>query len=166
MASDNARASDGKDIGRTWDLMKKIGFAMLVTHDGDKLRARPMHACVERENNAIYFLADARRHKDEEIARNPGVNLSFADTDDQKYVSVVGTATVSNDRAKIKELFSTPAKAWWSSADDPNIRLLKITPDEAEFWDSPGTAISYVKMAAAAVTGTRPDLGDNRKVAL
>jgi hypothetical protein len=26
--------------------------------------------------------------------------------------------------------------------------------------------ISYVKMAAAAVTGTRPDLGDNRKVAM
>jgi general stress protein 26 len=171
MAKDNAREADRSetnrtDIDRTWELMKKIGFAMLVTHDGDKLRARPMHACLERENNAIYFLADARRHKDEEIARNPGVNLSFADAGDQKYVSVIGTAVVSNDRAKIKQLFSTPAKAWWDSADDPNIRVLKITPDEAEFWDSPGSAISYVKMAAAALTGTRPDLGDNRKVGL
>ncbi len=27
----------------------------------------------------IYFLTDARRHKDEEIARDPHVNLSFAD---------------------------------------------------------------------------------------
>jgi hypothetical protein len=26
--------------------------------------------------------------------------------------------------------------------------------------------ISYVKMAAAAVSGTRPDIGENRKVAL
>ena len=42
--------------------------------------------------------------------------------------------------------------------------MLKITPDDAEFWDSPGSVISYVKMAAAAVTGTRPDVGDNRKV--
>jgi hypothetical protein len=32
--------------------------------------------------------------------------------------------------------------------------------------DSPGSVISYVKMAAAAVTGTRPDLGENRKVAM
>ena len=40
------------------------------------------------------------------------------------------------------------------------------TGDDAEFWDSPGSVISYVKMAAATVTGTRPDLGDNRKVAL
>jgi general stress protein 26 len=161
MANDNAR-----DIDRAWELMQKIGFAMLVTRDGDKLRARPMSAYVERDKHAIFFLTDARRHKDEEIAHNPEINLSFADAGSQKYVSVTGTAVVSNDRAKIKDLFTTSAKAWWSSADDPNIRVLKITPDDAEFWDSPGSVISYVKMAAAAVTGTRPDLGDNRKVAL
>jgi general stress protein 26 len=162
MANDNT----ARDVDRAWELMKKIGFAMLVTRDGDKLRARPMGAYMERENNAIYFLTDARRHKDEEIARDPHVNLSFADPDSQKYVSLTGTATVSNDRAKIKELFSTPAKAWWNSADDQNVRVLRITPEDAEFWDSPGSVISYVKMAAAAVTGTRPDIGDNRKVAM
>ena len=159
-------SNEARDIDRAWELMKKIGFAMLVTKDGDKMRARPMSAYVERENNTIYFLTDARRHKDDEIAQNPGVNLSFADAGSQKYVSVTGTAVVANDRAKIKELFSTPAKAWWQSADDPNIRVLKISPDDAEFWDSPGSVVSYVKMAAAAVTGKRPDLGDNRKVAM
>jgi general stress protein 26 len=161
MTNDNARDQD-----RVWDLMKTIGFAMLVTRDGDKLRARPMSAFVERNENTIYFLTDARRHKDEEIARDPNVNLAFADTGGQKYVSLTGVATISNDRAKIRELFSTPAKAWWDSAEDPNIRVLKIAPDDAEFWDSPGTVVSYVKMAAAAMTGGRPDLGDNRKVAL
>ena len=161
MADDNAR-----DVDRAWELMKKIGFAMLVTRDGDKLRARPMSAYLERENNAIFFLTDVRRHKDEEIAKNPGINLSFADASDQKYVSVTGTAVVSNDRSRIRQLFSTPAKAWWNSAEDPNIRVLKITPDDAEFWDSPGTVISYVRMATAAVTGTRPEIGDNRKVAM
>ena len=161
MTNDNAR-----DVERAWELMKKIGFAMLVTRDGDRLRARPMSAYLERDSNTIYFLTDARRHKDDEIAKNPNINLSFADAGDQKYVSLTGTAVVSNDRAKIKQLFSTEAKAWWPSADDPNIRVLKITPDDAEFWDSPGTVISYVKMAAAAVSNTRPDLGDNRKVAM
>jgi general stress protein 26 len=146
--------------------MEQIGFAMLVTHDGEKLRARPMSAYLKRDENAIYFLTDARRHKDEEIARNPGINLSFANASDQKYVSVTGTAAVSNDRAKIKQLFSTAAKAWWNSADDPNIRVLKVAPDDAEFWDTPGSVISYVKMAAAAATGSRPEIGDNRKVTM
>jgi general stress protein 26 len=161
MTNDN----DG-NIERAWELMKKIGFAMLVTRDGDKLRARPMSAYLRREDNAIYFLSDARRHKDEEIARNPSVNLSFADAGSMKYVSLTGTATVSNDRARIKEMFSTPAKAWWDSADDPNIRVLKVTPDDAEFWDTPGSVIAYVKMAVAAATGTRPEIGDNRKVSM
>ena len=58
MAADTAI----KDIDRTWDLMEKIGFAMLVTRDGEQMRARPMSAFVERDHNAIYFLTDARRH--------------------------------------------------------------------------------------------------------
>jgi len=154
------------NVDRVWELMNKIGFAMLVTSDGDKLRARPMSACLKRDENAIYFLTDARHHKDDEIARDPSVNLAFADAGSQKYVSLTGTAVVGNDRAKIKELFSTPAKAWWDSADDPNIRILKITPEDAEYWDAPGSVISYAKMAAAAMTGTRPKVGDNSKVAM
>lgn len=159
-------ADDAGEVDRVWELMKKIGFAMLVTRDGDKLRARPMSAYLDRHANAVYFLTDTRHHKDEEIARHPSINLSFADSGSQKYLSLTGIAVVSNDRAKIKELFSMPAKAWWDNAEDPNIRILRFTPDDAEYWDSPGTVISYVKMAAAAATGSRPDLGENRKVSM
>ena len=63
MEQDMANDNTASDIQRVWDLMKKIGFAMLVTRDGDKLRARPMSAYLERDENAIYFLADARRRK-------------------------------------------------------------------------------------------------------
>jgi general stress protein 26 len=73
---------------------------------------------------------------------------------------------VSNDRVKIKELWGPIAKAWWSSPDDPNIRLLTVTPNDAEYWDSPGTVVSYVKMLAAAVSDTRPAMGENKKVAM
>ena len=83
-----ANDSTANDIQRVWDLMKKIGFAMLVTRDGDKLRARPMSAHLERDENTIYFLADARRHKDEEIARDPHVNLAFPDPGSQKYAAL------------------------------------------------------------------------------
>jgi general stress protein 26 len=59
MANDNT----ANDVQRVWDLMKKFGFAMLVTRDGDKLRARPMSAYLGRDENAILFLTDARRRK-------------------------------------------------------------------------------------------------------
>ena len=152
------------DVDRVWDLMERMSICMLTTHDGDHIRSRPMGAFVRREEDAVYFLTDARRHEDEEIERNPNVCLAFADG--QRFVSVTGHAAVSHDRAKIKDLWSVPAKAWWDSPDDPNIRILKVTPDDAEYWDSPGTVISYVKMAAAAVTNTRPDIGENHKVSM
>lgn len=155
------------DTTRVYDLMEKIMFCMLTTSaEGGALRARPMAAHVERMENAIYFLTDVESHKDDEIRRSPEVCLAFADSKGQKYVSISGTATVSNDREKIKELFSTPSKAWWDNADDPSIRVLKIEPQSAEYWDSPGTVVSYIKMFAAAVSNTRPDMGDNAKVDL
>ncbi len=151
-------------LDRVWKLMEKIGFCMLATRDDEDIRSRPMAAHVEREENMIYFLTDVESHKDTEIDNAPNVCLAFADASAQKYVSVSGAASVSNDRAKIKELWSTPAKAWWKSADDPSIRVLKVTPNDAQYWDSPGTIVSYVKMIAAAMTDARPEIGDSAKV--
>ncbi len=153
------------DVDRVWKLMKKIGFCMLSTHDGEDIRARPMAAHVE-PGEAVYFLTDANSHKDDEVARDPNVGLAFADTDDQKYVSLTGRAELSNDRARIRQLWSTPAKAWWDSPEDPSIRVLKVTPKDAQYWDSPGTVVSYIKMFAAAATDKRPDLGKSAKVQL
>ncbi len=67
-------------------------------------------------------------------------------------MSIFGAAEVQNGRVKIRDLWATPAKAWWDSSDDPSIPILKVTPSSAEYWDTPGTAISYIKKAAAAVT--------------
>jgi general stress protein 26 len=152
------------DVDRVWDLMEKMSICMLTTHDGEQIRSRPMGAYVKRAEDAVYFLADSRRHKDDEIMRNPNVCLAFADG--QNFVSVTGHATVSHDRSKIRDLWSVPAKAWWDSPDDPNISVLRVTPDDAEFWETPGKVVSTVKMLTAAATSTRPDLGQNRKVAM
>jgi general stress protein 26 len=85
MEQDMANDNTANDIQRG-DL--KIGFAMPVTRRGDKLRARPMSTYLERDENTIYFLADARRHEDEEIARDPHVNLAFPDPGSQKYAAL------------------------------------------------------------------------------
>ena len=58
--------NNSNDVERVWDLMEKVGFAMLVTRDGSKLRARPMSAYVRREYIAAHFLTDARRQKEDE----------------------------------------------------------------------------------------------------
>jgi general stress protein 26 len=147
-------------------MMEEVGFCMLASLDGEEIRARPMAAYVRPEEGAVWFLTDADSAKDEEVARAPNVNLAFADTSGQTYVSVTGRAEVSNDRERIRELWGTPARAWWDSPDDPAIRLLKVTPKDAQYWDSPGKLRAYIKMAAAAVSDARPAMGDSGKVEL
>ncbi len=151
-----------------WDLIKKLRVCMLVTHSnkaGD-LRARPMTALLNVDDEAIYFLTDVRKQKDDEIESDQNICLAFADSSAHQYVSLTGIATVSNDREKIAELWSAAAQLWWNSKDDPNIRVLHIMPLRAEYWDSPGSIVTKVKMVAAALTGGRPNLGENSKVEL
>jgi general stress protein 26 len=158
--------TESNGAGTAWTLIERLHICMLVTRQGEALRARPMAAYVRREKGLIYFLTDVKNHKDDEIAAAPQVCLAFADKGEQDYVSVSGTARVLNDRTLVRELWSTPAKAWWDSADDPAIRVLEVTPQAAEYWDSPGGLVSYVKMQVAAMSGERPDMGENRKVVL
>ncbi len=145
--------------GHVWELIQDIPMALLITHDGAGLDARPMSAHVQRGENCIYIMANAGEDSDREIQANPDVVLSFQKS--QTYVMVYGVAEILNDRAKIAELWSPFAKAWWDSPDDPRIRLIAITPDSAEYWETPGKLVVYAKMLAAAATGSRPDVGDH-----
>ncbi len=156
----------GTDVDRAWDLMESMRFCMLSTWNGRELRSRPMGAFVRHDEDAIYFFTDARAHKDDEIRQYPQVNVAFADPGGQKYVAVSGTAQVSADRGKIRELWSIPARFWWDSPDDPSIRLIKVTPHGAEYWDAPGNVLSSLKVTFGLLTGTHPSSGERRKVAM
>ena len=155
-----------EDIDRVWSLMQKFHICMMSTWNGSELRVRPMAANFNRDRNAILFLTDTRWHAAGEIDKYPRLALAFAGHDDQKYVAVSGRGAISNDRARIKELFSIAAKAWWDTADDPNIRLLTVTPVDAEYWDGRGKIASAISMAVAVATRSRPTVGKNRKVSM
>lgn len=150
-----------------WSLMQEIKVPMVVTHDGDnRMRARPMAAHLDQDANAIFFLTDADAAKAEEIHLNGNVCLVFSDIRKQHYVSVTGHAELSDDRAKIKQLWSSFDSAFWSDEDDPSIRLLRVTPTSAEYWDRAGAVASAVKMVTAALTGSQAELRSNERVKL
>jgi len=154
---------------RVWALIEEIQVAMVVTHDGqgDRLRARPMAAHPAREENAIYFLTDADAGKVDEVSQNENVCLAFADHQKgRKYVSVTGQANLSNDRNKIKELWSSADKVFWRDENDPAIRVLRVAPNAAEFWESGADVVNYVKIIISSLTGGEPHLHDNEKVTL
>lgn len=126
----------------------------------------PMSPIVRKDEGAIYFLADVDSEKVTDIQGQSVVQLTFSNESANDYLFVAGNAQVSNDRAKIKELWTPFAKAFWDSEDDPDIRLITVSPNHAEFWDGPGTIAATAKMLYASVTGNKPDMGDNRKTGM
>jgi len=151
---------------RIWELADKIDIGMLTTWDGQQQHSRPLSARVRRDEHAIYFLVDVGGTKNAQIERFPAVSCAWVDNGNYKYALIAGNAKLSDDRAKISKLWTSADKAWWDDKTDPTIRLLTLTPENGELWDSPGKAVALAKMAVAAVTGSAPHMGDNAKVQL
>ncbi len=154
------------DLDRVWEIMEDISVCMVTTHAGGRMRSRPMHAIPDRDENAVYFITDTRGAKDDEIAAAPDVCLAFADIGDNTYLSITGTAEMVRDPDKAEDLWSTEAQAWWPRGPrDPAVRVLRVRPDEAEYWDTRGNSITVaLRLMAARMRGREPDLGTNRKV--
>jgi len=154
------------DLDRVWEIMEDISVCMVTTHAGGQMRSRPMHAIPDRDENAVYFITDTRGAKDDEIAAAPDVCLAFADIGDNTYLSITGTAETVRDPDKAEEFWSTEAQAWWPRGPrDPAVRVLRVAPEQAEYWDTRGNSVTVaLKLMAARMSGRQPDLGTNRKV--
>jgi general stress protein 26 len=159
-------ADKATDIDHVWKLINDIPVAMVVTHEGQgqNMRARPMAIRSAREEDAIYFLTDVDMPKAEEIRRNQSVCLALSDNKNQKYVSISGHAEMIDDRDRVNKFWSVYDKAFWSDKNDPRIRVLRVTPESAEFWEGSGTIVTAVKLAAAIASGERMNLGASEKV--
>ena len=150
---------------KLWGMMKGVQIAMLTTMDGGHLRARPMAASQSQFDGTLWFFTRADSHKVEEGVGNQ-VGVSYSDSNRQDYVSLSGRAELVTDKSVIKEHWAEYVRTWFpKGVEDPNIALLKVNIDAAEYWDAPNSkmvhAYGYVK---AVVTGEPPHPGENKKV--
>lgn len=157
-----------ESIEKLKGMLEDIDFCMLTTFSGGHLRSRPMSTQEVDEKGDLWFFTSDKTHKVEEIEANNQVNVAYSQPNDNKYVSVSGTASVSKDRSKIEELWNPILKAWFPEGlDDPTLCLLKIEIEEAEYWESSNSKIvqlfGFVK---ALATGKSADGGDYGKINL
>ena len=156
------------DIKKLHDMVKDIRFAMLTTVEEDgTLRSRPMATQEFEFDGDLWFFTSADATKVNEVQHEHHVNVSYAEPKDQKYVSVSGTAQLIRDKSKIEELWNPLFKAWFPEGlNDPQLSLLKVSVDKAEYWDSPSSkVVRLLGFAKALVTGKQiGNPGDNAKI--
>jgi general stress protein 26 len=121
------------------DILQSFNTAMLTTiGDDGKPRSRPMRIAETCEDNVLWFVTSAESGKIEEVAINDKVAITMQGGG--KFLSLTGVGKVVTDQSKMDEIWSDTWKIWFPEGkNDPSIVLLKIEPQEGEYWDMSGT---------------------------
>ncbi len=147
------------DIQKMAKLIQDVKFAMLTTvsnRDGS-LHSRPMTVQKTKFDGNLWFFAGKSTELIQQIKVTPQVNVSFTNANDSSYVSACGEAEVVEDRAKAKELWDPFLLSWYPRGiDDPEICLIKVSVESADYWESPSsTLVRLADFAKAALRGDR-----------
>ena len=144
----------------------KTAFMVTRSIDGG-MDGRPM-ATVQLDEtfDTIWFPTDRNSGKVRELAADSEVCLGYTNATGSEWASVYGRGRLVEDRAKIRELWSPIWKTWFDSPDDPNLALIAVIPESAEYWDSGSSVLQMLKFAVTAVTGKSFSEGENAHVNL
>lgn len=163
-----------KKIDELYELIGDMEIALMTTRRGDgRLVTRPMATQRRIPEADLWFVTNIATDKIDELQHDANVNLGYYNQKTREWVSVSGTAAVSQDRAKIRELYADDWKMWFENEggshdggpDDPRIALILVDANAVTYMKAkhsrPGTLF---ELAKGMVTGEKPDIGRTEKL--
>jgi general stress protein 26 len=132
------------------------------------LTVRPMAVQSVDDAGNLWFLSGRSTHTNREISEDPQVQLLFSNPGSSEYLTLQGVATISADRALREEHWTPIAKTWFNGGvDDPELTVICVAPSDGYYWDTKhGKMVSFLKVAAGALTGKTIDDSIEGKVSL
>jgi general stress protein 26 len=159
--------TDTENISKVTYIINDSHIGMLTTiNEEGALVSRPLAVQDVEEDGDLWFFTGRSTSQVAHVQANPRVNVSFGKR--TEWVSVAGTAEVVTDRAKIHEMWNQTVEAWYPDGPDtPDVCLLRVDSDSAEYWTSPGgTAATVFQWVKSKVTHSRMSVGESGTVEL
>jgi general stress protein 26 len=130
---------------------------LLVTV-GDTLEARPMGCLQTTFDGTLWFLTFRHSSKLRQLDRDDRVLVAYVNLEKYEYVAVSGRARIVDDRQKLTELWTEGLRVWFPKGpNDPELAILAIDVEKADYWADPASAITYaLAYAKVRVTDRRP----------
>lgn len=158
------------ELEKFYALVDEIEIAMMTTRRPDgHLESRAMANQKRAAGADLWFVTADGTPKLTDIEQDPHINLSYYKDRTREWISVSGIATISRDRAKIRELYATDWKAWFpdegdprhGTPDDPRLVLIGVDVHAAVFLEvnKPQPVVLY-EVAKGWLTGAAPDVGE------
>jgi general stress protein 26 len=153
---------------RLWQEIEKARFGMLGLVGGPARHLQPMTAFADKAEGALWFYT--KRTNDLVLQSGSGHAALFCVVSkDQEFQACLGGTLVEDpDLDKIKEFWNPVAAAWFPDGqNDPELTLLRFTPEDAQVWISRSGPLGFAwEIAKANLTHTEPDVGDKAHLSL
>ncbi|MGC4129015.1 MAG: pyridoxamine 5'-phosphate oxidase family protein [Bergeyella sp.] len=150
-------------IEKIKEMVDKIDISMMCsfTSGSDYPHAVPMSRQEVDEEGNIWFLFSSESETHQNLQKNNKVSLQYAHVGDYNFLSIDGTAEISQDQERIDKYWNKMIEAWFEKGkEDPRIRVLKVTPVDAHYWDNKSNKfVTLMKIVASAVSGQQMDIG-------
>ena len=161
-------------LSELYEMIEDIKTAMFTTRRSDGLLvSRPMATQKRAAGADLWFAADKRTEKVDEIRNDPNVNLSYLHPRKKEWISVSGSAKIVTNRAKIQELWEPDWRAWFGdeggpkdgTPEDPRIVLIGVNIQLAVYLEvNKPTPVILFELVKGMITGKPPDLPEPKAI--
>ncbi len=140
------------------ELISGIDYAMFTTREDDgTLHSRPLKTEAMQSDGTLLFFTQASSPKAKELEKVPQVSLTYMGDNACICVAVAGHAMLLRDEQKMKELWKPLYKVWFPKGlEDPDLVLLQVAIDRAEYWETPSNPVTRLVGAAKALATGEP----------
>ena len=145
------------------DLVKDQKIAVVATKcDDHGIVSRPMYTVDKDFDGTLWFFTTEDSTIVKQVEFNKLINVMYFDND---FVSFSGTGEVIVDTQKNRELWNPAIEEFLQAKPESNkVRLIKVTPDYAEYWDNKNKLAQAFNMIKSKITDEKPDVGDHEKI--
>ena len=157
-----------------YEKVEDLEIAMMTTIRPDgHLESRAMATQKRAAGADLWFVSARATAKVRDLERDPHLNLAYYKDRTREWISVSGLATLTEDRAKIRDLYEPDWKIWFrdegderhGTADDPRLVLIGVQVHSAVFLevDKPQPVVLF-ELVKGFVSGDTPELGETHRV--
>lgn len=144
-----------------WKRLKGINAGMLGA--GDDGHVVPMSHYPDPDMGALWFITAKGTDLATALAAGPRpATHIISDGGEGLYARINGTLSLSDDAAKLDELWNAIASSWFEDGkQDDDVQLLRMDLEGAEYWLTGGSISFLYQIARSKVTGEKPDMGEH-----
>ncbi|NVK47150.1 MAG: pyridoxamine 5'-phosphate oxidase family protein [Rhodobacteraceae bacterium] len=150
-----------------WQELGELRAGMLgITGAHDAMQ--PMSHFQDAAAGKLWFITSDETDLVRHVGTGDQAQFCVTSQDQSFFACLTGAIRQSTDRAKLDELWSPAAAAWFEGGrDNPHVCLLEMTLSEAALWASTGNplAVGYEMLKANMASDTTPDVGEHVVIA-